>query len=155
HYLGLPLIMRRGPIQLLLEDASVAYELHNYSYEKWLGGEKAKYIASGKSPYGVLPVVELEGKSYTHLLPILRHLSRHLGKYTGHTADEEYLVDVYADLINDWFTSFAQFTFIEKGSSEQSTPHFVPKFLQACEYYLSVNEQGPYLLGDELSYGDF
>jgi hypothetical protein len=78
-YLKLPFQGLGGDIYLLLSDAGVEYEKQLIEPEKW-PAFKENLITSGKSLHGVVPTVELDGKTYAHRLPTLRLLSRRLGK---------------------------------------------------------------------------
>jgi hypothetical protein len=80
-YFPLPFHGRGGAIYLLLADAGVEYEKHNIQFGDW-PAKKKEFIASGKSLNGTLPFIELDGMTYAHQVPILRVLSRRLGKQT-------------------------------------------------------------------------
>jgi hypothetical protein len=66
-------------IHLLLSDAGIEHESVNIEGKNW-PAKKEEFIASGASLHGVMPILELDGKSYTHQQSILRLLSRRLGK---------------------------------------------------------------------------
>jgi hypothetical protein len=69
-----------GDIYLLLSDAGIEYEKRTFEREEW-PALKEELIANGKSLHGVVPTLDLDGKTYAHRLPILRLLSRRIGKY--------------------------------------------------------------------------
>ncbi|RKP06246.1 hypothetical protein THASP1DRAFT_18704 [Thamnocephalis sphaerospora] len=158
HYfakLDVSKIGRRGPVQFLLEDAGIPYELYLHQIGEWFA-QKAELVASDRTPYAVLPCIELEGKVHVQSQPILRLLSQRLGKYAGNNAEEAHLVDTFSDMANDWFGAWGRTVFeSDEVHNKKYVDVLLPGYLDAAERFLSLNKQGPYLLGEELSYGDF
>ncbi|RKP10762.1 hypothetical protein THASP1DRAFT_4322, partial [Thamnocephalis sphaerospora] len=146
---------RRGPVHFLLEDAGLDYELRLHKMENWKE-LKGEFIASKQMQLAVLPAIELEGKTYVGTLPILRYLSQRLGKYAGKTAEDAYLVDAFSDMVNDWSVAAFRYVFGKDEDHNKRYPNeLLPKYLDSAERFLSLNEQGPYLLGEGISYADF
>ena len=81
-YFPIPFHGRCGAIYLLLTDAGIEYEKREVEISNWLV-KREELIASGESPHGALPILELDGNTYTHQIPILRMLARRLGKQDG------------------------------------------------------------------------
>lgn len=109
-------------------------------------------------------------------IPILRYLSRDLGAYDGNTNWEKYLVDAVADIYIDWRVRVqriqipslsalevrkpylhniqSQWVANLKGAMESYKKEYVPGYYDlVAQYYSDV--EGPYLLGDKITYADF
>lgn len=69
-----------GPIRMLLEDAQVPYEWIYLDHVQTWPKTKETWIESGY-PFDCAPMIQLEnGKQYSGAQPILRFLSKSLGK---------------------------------------------------------------------------
>lgn len=66
---------------MFLDDAEIKYEYNVIEREQWQS-VKAKYIEEGL-PFDCVPMIELDGKRYSGTQPILRFLSKKLGKFEG------------------------------------------------------------------------
>ncbi|RKP09187.1 hypothetical protein THASP1DRAFT_22934 [Thamnocephalis sphaerospora] len=147
---------RVGPIHFLLADAGVSFDTHRISQHDWLH-HRQELIRSNKSPYGGLPVVEVDGRSYTQLLPTLRYLARRVGKYHAHGAEDEYLIDAAADVALDWINDYSKAHIApsaNEGIQHRYRDEQRPRYAHAINHYLS-RHNGPFLLGNEVSYADF
>ncbi|OQD74009.1 hypothetical protein PENDEC_c012G00890 [Penicillium decumbens] len=81
-------------------------------------------------------------------IPILRYLARDLGSYDGEPNREKYLVDaVYIDWRSEWVTNLLN-------KSNKYKDEFTPKYYSILGQYYSDHD-GPYLLGDKVTYADF
>ncbi|KAI8137617.1 glutathione S-transferase [Fennellomyces sp. T-0311] len=146
-------------IKLLLEDAAIPYEYIIYKWKEWPQKRDAWIAAGGLE--GALPVLETaDGKRYGMTVPIMRFLSKQLGKYYGSNADEEHWVDVVTDLTNDWYDAFNQYNEYMDGADFEPTSRakylkeVLPKHLDRIERFYKAKE-GPYALGSEISFADF
>ncbi|KAI9247695.1 hypothetical protein BDA99DRAFT_565066 [Phascolomyces articulosus] len=140
-------------IKLLLEDVGIP---HDYILYKWKDWPKMRdeWIANGYTA-GSLPVIETaDGKRYSCTTPIIRLLSKQLGKYYGKNLDEEHLVDTVASFSNDWYDKFVQRSWLRPDLREDHLKEDVPFHLQRLDRYYALND-GPYVLGSEVSFGDF
>lgn len=79
-----------GPIRMFLDDAEIKYEYNVIEREQWQS-VKAKYIEEGL-PFDCVPMIELDGKRYSGTQPILRFLSKKLGKFEGLGREESVMV---------------------------------------------------------------
>lgn len=70
-----------GPIRMLLDDAGVDYE-YNYIpfHEEFLTKVRHQWVEQGH-PFDCAPMIELDGKRYGASQPIIRFLSKKLGKH--------------------------------------------------------------------------
>ncbi|CDH50133.1 predicted protein [Lichtheimia corymbifera JMRC:FSU:9682] len=91
-------------IQLLLEDACIPFEYIYIDKANEWPSVKASLIASNHH-FDCMPMIELEdGKRYSGCLPIMRFLSKKIGKYLPlNNLDEEQFLDAMADYACDWF----------------------------------------------------
>ncbi|KAI8055854.1 hypothetical protein BDF22DRAFT_617429 [Syncephalis plumigaleata] len=143
-----------GDIYLLLSDAEIEYEKSTVEPEEW-PAFKEKLISSGKSLHGIVPTLELDGKTYAHRLPILRLLSRRLGKYDGATSEESYEVDAFADLIVDFRNAWVHANWSDdKKVKKTNVEEKHERFLKSINNYLAKTS-GPYIIGNEPTYADF
>ena len=122
-------------IQLLLEDACIPYEFNLIDKVNEWPSVKASWIASNYH-FDCVPMVELEdGKRYSGCLPILRFLSKKIGKCHASSfgnittlrrdsrcslmlllgkycpldnLDDEQFLDAMADYASDWFQATAR-----------------------------------------------
>jgi len=145
---------RAEPIRLCLEDAGVKYDMHliPLDWPTWFE-RKDKLKAEGYA-IATLPFMELEGRRYSQVNPILRHICGRLGQYLGGDLEENYKVDEAADLCLDWFTSRITAAVTGKEAQERHIENKRHHFLSAAEKLLSVTS-GPYLLGEKITYADF
>ncbi|CDH50143.1 predicted protein [Lichtheimia corymbifera JMRC:FSU:9682] len=146
-----------GPIRLLLEDAQVPYEWIHIDVAQTWPKTKQSWIDSGY-PFDCAPMIKLEdGKQYSGAQPILRFLSKSLGKYIPtNDIDLETFVETVSDYSCDWFKAYGmaarnrdQKDIVDKYIQEQ-----LPMYLQRFERIYGV-KQGPYAAGDEITYCDF
>ncbi|KAI7857746.1 glutathione S-transferase [Circinella umbellata] len=140
------------PIKLLLQDSGTSHEYIRVEMDEWPKG-KTEFIEKGLI-FGTLPFVELDGKYLGGCIPLMRLLSKKLGgKYQGSTDEEEYLVDMVADFCIDWRGDVNRAMFSkdmrEKYITEQKAQH-----QERFERAYGLND-GPYLLGQNISYADF
>ncbi|RKP27085.1 glutathione S-transferase [Syncephalis pseudoplumigaleata] len=146
---------RAGAIYLLLSDAGVAYRRVDVPRSDWPTLQK-QLIANDASPNGTLPIMELDGRTYVHQLPILRVLVRHLGKYGGNDEDEAYEIDSFADLVADYHSAWSRAHWSDDDSIKTYyRDESRPRLLAGIDRFLARRKGGPYLLGDTPSYADF
>ncbi|KAJ3025484.1 UNVERIFIED_CONTAM: hypothetical protein HDU68_007096 [Siphonaria sp. JEL0065] len=130
---------RGEAIRLLFAEAEIEYVDNRFNKaEKDWESTKAELIKSNKNPYGALPLLEIDGKTYTQHIPILRYLAKRIGKYGGLNVEEEYKLDQFTDVITDWRFSF------------RSHPETIPRFYNTFENLLA----GPFVLGEDFTYAD-
>ncbi|KAI5465066.1 glutathione S-transferase [Mariannaea sp. PMI_226] len=148
HYFNLGRLGRGEVVRLFMKDAGIDYEDVLYSYdETWpTTNDKLGLTSTGK-----LPALEYKGNFLTQHLPILRYLARDLGRYDGETNDEKFFVDAVSDVYIDW-----RFQWVLQLSerTDKYKDVTVPKYLEVLEEHYSKNN-GPYLLGDRITYADF
>lgn len=68
-----------GPIRFMLDDAGVDYEYDYIEWNDFISNVKFQWIASGY-PFDQAPMIEYNGKRYSGYMPIMRFLSKKLGK---------------------------------------------------------------------------
>ncbi|KAJ5852160.1 uncharacterized protein N7529_011545 [Penicillium soppii] len=151
HYLDIGRRGRGEVVNLFLKDAGLEFKDIRYPYDNtWL--ETSNKLRQSKlTRTGQLPALEYHGAVVTQHIPILRYLTRELGAYDGDTNWEKYLVDAVSDIYIDWRS---QWVANLKGATEAYKNEYVPKYYDLiAQYYSDVD--GPYLLGDKITYADF
>lgn len=104
-----------------------------------------------------MPFIVAGGKHYAKTMPLMRMISKKLGKYEGANDEENHLLDVYSDMVTDWGNKWALAVFVLGGGEalEKHGREDVPKLYKTWNDVLSDAPNGPYLLGDRVSYADF
>ncbi|KAH6984729.1 glutathione S-transferase [Ilyonectria sp. MPI-CAGE-AT-0026] len=154
HYFDLGRLGRGEVVRLFLRDAEMEFKDIRYPYKGTGGPWQAStgdLARDGVTRTKKLPAFEYGGLILTQHIPILRFLSRDLSRYDGETSKEKYLVDAIADMYIDWrFQWVLQLDKITDAYKNE----YVPKYYALLEKYYSETE-GPYLLGDKITYADF
>ncbi|EIT81621.1 hypothetical protein AO1008_02452 [Aspergillus oryzae 100-8] len=84
-------------------------------------------------------------------LAILRYLARELGEYDGNTSLEKYFLDAVADVYNDWRIQWVN----NLGNvTDKFRNEVVPNYYNVLARFYAQQE-GPYLLGERITYTDF
>ncbi|KAF5974878.1 glutathione S-transferase P 10 [Fusarium coicis] len=151
HYLAIGKLGRGEVVKLFLKDAGIGFEEKRYKYPDTWPETSEKLKQQGITRTGSLPSLEYKGLILTQHIPILRFLSRDLGKYDGQTNEDKYLVDAVSDIYVDWRS---QWVANLSGATDEYKNEYLPKYYDLIAKYYSDRE-GPYLLGDEVSYADF
>ncbi|RGP74631.1 glutathione s-transferase p 10 [Fusarium sporotrichioides] len=139
HYLAIGKLGRGEVVKLFLKDSGIPFEEKRYPYDDTWKETSEKLKSQGITRTGQLPSIEYKGLVLSQHIPILRFLSRELGKYDGQTNHDKYLAG--------WASNAGK-------ASEDYKNKTVPKYYDLLEKYYSERE-GPYLLGDEVTYVDF
>ncbi|KAE8382516.1 putative glutathione S-transferase [Aspergillus bertholletiae] len=151
HYLDIGSLGRGEVVRLFLKDAGVEFNDVRYPYDDTWPKASAELKTAGLSVTGQVPVLVYEGQILSQHLPILRYLARELGEYDGNTSQEKYLVDAVADVYNDWRVQWVSNL---KNVTEKFKNEFVPNYYNVLATFYSKND-GPYLLGEKITYTDF
>ncbi|KAF4966887.1 hypothetical protein FSARC_5500 [Fusarium sarcochroum] len=151
HYLAIGKLGRGEVVKLFMKDAGIKFEEKRYPYDDTWQESSEKLKKQGLTRTGQVPSLEYKGLILTQHIPILRFLARDLGKYDGQTNEDRYLADAVTDLYIDWR---AQWVPNLSNPSDEFKDKTVPKYYDVIAQYYSDRE-GPYLLGNEVSYADF
>ncbi|RFN43405.1 glutathione s-transferase p 10 [Fusarium flagelliforme] len=143
HYLAIGKLGRGEPIKLFMIDAGIEFEERLYARDDTWPATKEKLIKQGLSRNGQVPSLEYKGHVLTNHIPILRYLSRDLGRYDGQTSEDKYLTD-----LAQWVRN------LKEGPRAEYKETIAPQYYDLIGKYYADRE-GPYLLGDEISYTDF
>ncbi|KAI9358706.1 glutathione S-transferase [Pilaira anomala] len=149
-----PTMGRGENIRLLLEDAGVDFEYIRFTPEQWTEEKQKLLTQNVREP--TVPYMFIDGKYYGKNMPLLRVLSRKLGKYDGENEDEVHLLDAYTDMINDWGTKWGNAYFHNHTEENMKTYKEVtcPAIFKTWDAIIS-DSNGPFLLGERISYADF
>ncbi|KAE8344905.1 hypothetical protein BDV24DRAFT_148744 [Aspergillus arachidicola] len=138
-------------LRLFLKDAGVEFNDVRYPYDDTWPAASAVLKEKGLSVTGRVPVLEYEGKILTQHLAILRYLARELGEYDGNTSLEKYFLDAVADVYNDWRIQWVN----NLGNvTDKFRNEVVPDYYNVLGRFYAQQE-GPYLLGERITYTDF
>jgi glutathione S-transferase len=151
HYLDLGRLGRGEVVNLLLKDAGINVKEVRYPYDDTWKQTSEKLQQQGITRTGKLPALEYKGSIITQHIPILRYLARELDAYDAETSYDKYIVDAVADIYIDWRSKWVANL---DGATPEYKNDFVPKYYRLVGKYYSDRE-GPYLLGDRITYTDF
>ncbi|CAG7554631.1 unnamed protein product [Fusarium equiseti] len=152
HYLAIGKLGRGEPIKLFMKDAGIEFEERLYARDDTWPATKEKLIKQGLSRNGQVPSLQYKGHVLTNHIPILRYLSRDLGQYDGQTSEDKYLTDLVSDIYVDWRAQWVRN--LKEGPRAEYKETITSQYYDLIGKYYADRE-GPYLLGDEISYTDF
>ncbi|XP_071082971.1 glutathione S-transferase 1-like [Haliotis cracherodii] len=136
--------------RLLFAMAGQEYEDIRYSQETW-AAEK------NNTPFGQLPVLEIDGQQYGQSIAIINFLAREFGLH-GQTNLEQLQVDQVMGIVQDIYTHLLKL-FFEKDKAKQVAIHeennktHYPKYLGFFEAILKKNG-GEFYVGQKISLAD-
>ncbi|KAJ3025481.1 UNVERIFIED_CONTAM: hypothetical protein HDU68_007093 [Siphonaria sp. JEL0065] len=142
-YFNLPNKGRGELIRLFFAESGITYTDNRIATSEWQK-KKQELINSGLNSFGAVPVLQIGDLVLTQHIPILRYLSKRVGKYGGSTDEESFKVDQVSDVYIDWRFSWAK-------SSGDVHAAAIPRFYATFESFL---RDGPFVLGSEFSYAD-
>ncbi|KAJ3537608.1 hypothetical protein NM208_g4449 [Fusarium decemcellulare] len=151
HYLDIGRLGRGEVVYLFLKDAGIEFKEVRYAYDDTWPATSEKLQEKGITRTGKVPSLEYNGLFLTQHIPTLRYLARELGQYDGETSLEKYTVDAVADVYIDWRYNWVANL---KGVTKEFKDDFVPWYYDVITKYYSEKD-GPYLLGDKITYVDF
>ncbi|CAG1974793.1 hypothetical protein QX201_010104 [Fusarium graminearum] len=152
HYLAIGKLGRGEPIKLFMKDAGIDFEERLYARDNTWPETKEKLIKQGITRNGQVPCLEYKGHAMTGHVPILRYLSRDLGRYEGQSNEDKYLTDLVSDIYVDWRAQWVRN--LKEGPRTEYKDTAAPQYYDLIGKYYADRE-GPYLLGNEISYTDF
>lgn len=133
-----------------MTDAGIDFEYERIPIEKWPGIKKDLMEGGARAP--VLPyVVTKSGELYTRVAPLMRTISKSVGKYAPKDAHDEYLVDSYSDLTLDWRVKWVQRYFVDADTKEVEDAYVKELEWQYSTWNAILGDRnGPYVLGQEV-----
>ncbi|PLB50082.1 glutathione S-transferase [Aspergillus steynii IBT 23096] len=150
HYLDIGRLGRGEVLNLFLKDAGIEVKQVRYPMDATWPQQSETLKAQGISRTGKVPSLEYKGQILTQHIPTLRYLARDIGGYDGETNWERYVVDAVADIYIDWRSQWVA----NLGQKNPDYKDYVPGYYSLVAQYYSDYE-GPYLLGDRVTYVDF
>ena len=143
---------RAEQIRIVFAQAGVPYEDIRLTGEKW-----AEF--KPKTPYGSMPVLEVDGKMLAGSLPIVRYVAEQHG-LAGSNAFENADIASITDVLNDLEEKLFQF-FFEKDEARRAElkktlveTHF-PRYLGALEKRAAGNNSADgWITGQRFTYAD-
>lgn len=137
------------PVRFLLSYGGVQFEDIRIDRDAW---PKMKPT----TPFGQLPILEIDGRVYSQTLPICRYLAKQYGLY-GKTDLDALEIDAAANALHDLRKQVALFyretdEVLKAKRKKETLSTVVPFYLEKLEELASKN--GGFLHGGELSYAD-
>lgn len=134
-----------------MTDAGIDFQYERFPKEKWLIVKKE--LIEGGSREAILPyMITKSGKLYTRVAPIMRRVSKVLGKYIPKDEYDEYLVDAYSDITLDWRTKWVQRYFIDMDRKDVQESYAEELASQYLNWNNILGDRGgPYVFGQEVS----
>ena len=139
-------------IRLIFAQAGVEYEDNRLTSEEW-----AEF--KPQAPYGVMPVLEVDGKKVAGSVPIARYLAKRFGM-AGEDDMTALILDGAVDAVKDLVQKFGA-TFKEKDEKKAAlkkdlTENVIPRVLGGLEKLVAANNcvEG-WFYGPKVSYADF
>ncbi|KAK9302918.1 hypothetical protein QLX08_005191 [Tetragonisca angustula] len=136
------------PIRFLLSYAEIPFEDDRFDREDW---PKIKPT----TPYGQVPVLEVDGKKVAQSSAISRYLAKQCG-LAGKDDWEALLIDATVDTIHDVRAKLAAFHYEEdetyKATKRKVADEVVPFYLERLD--AQVKDNGGYFVGGALSWAD-
>ena len=144
---------RAEVIRLIFAQAGVEYEDNRLTSEQW-----AEF--KPRTPYGVIPVLEVDGKKVAGSVPIARYLAKRFGM-AGEDDMAALILDGAVDAVKDLVQKFGA-TFKEKDEEKKAalkkdlTEYVIPRVLGGLEKLAAANNcvEG-WFYGPKVSYADF
>ncbi|KAG1472193.1 hypothetical protein G6F56_001690 [Rhizopus delemar] len=153
---GQPTLARGENIKLFLVDAGLDHEY--VRIERDSGNWPVMKEQLEKEGYyaGSLPYIKMGDKVFGRTVPIMRYLSAKMDyKYHGSTEEENFQLDVISDMTDDWFEHMKNAFFGDDAKKKHHAETQRPGWLAKFEKYYSDNTEGPYILGNKITYSDF
>ncbi|KAJ9613246.1 hypothetical protein H2200_003188 [Cladophialophora chaetospira] len=151
YYFNLGSKGRGEVVRLFLRELRIDFEDKRYAYDETWQALGKDFQEKGLSLTRKLPVLEIDNHILSQHIPILRYLSRSVGSYDGSSSYDKWLVDAVSDIYVDWR---AQWVANLSGEARNYKSETVPYFNSIWDNLYSRND-GPYLLGDQVTYADF
>uniref|UniRef100_A0A914CGS1 glutathione transferase n=1 Tax=Acrobeloides nanus TaxID=290746 RepID=A0A914CGS1_9BILA len=141
------------PARLILHYANVPFEDDRIKQEDW-PSRKATF------QYGVVPVLEVDGKTISQSFAIYRYLARQFG-LTGKDNFEAAQIDAVADFHKDVYSELASYLYTKLGYRQGDPAPFKQAFLESADklfptYVKLLKESGSgFFAKSGVSWADF
>jgi len=138
--------------RMLFAQAGVEYEDVRMTQESW-----PALKATGKAPFGQLPILEVDGQVISQSVTIMRFVAVEHGLAPSSTlerAQADMIVDaIKGDLLPKFIKMYYEKEEQEKENLKKEIYVFLPQQLKYFENILATNDKG-YFVGGKLSYAD-
>ena len=138
-------------VRWLFIQAGVNFEDVRFTREEWLAFKP-------KSPYGVLPILEMDGKLYGGSGPIARYVAEQ-HSLAGSNALEKFelagIYDVTVDLENRLASIFEENDETKRAENKKEVEEkYLPKYLGILEKLITDNSANGWVFGKNVTYVD-
>jgi hypothetical protein len=103
-------------------------------------------------PAPTLPYLTIDGKYMGKTTPIMRYISKQIGKYLADNDMDNQYLDSLADICMDWYMLWVDAHYVPGSSPETESKFHIersPFFHTSFENVLSKSS-GPYVLGEKV-----
>lgn len=145
---------RAEPVKLLLEDAGISFDYKRFEFSEWPAVKQSLIDSKNRVP--TMPYVTTKsGEFFGRTAPLMRMISKDIGKYIPSSPEDEYLADAYSDVYLDWETKWLNAVF--SSDKEELAKHETESRPALYSNWNDIfgDRNGPYIFGDEISYADF
>ncbi|KAI8062877.1 hypothetical protein BC940DRAFT_349293 [Gongronella butleri] len=141
-------------LNLMLLDSGVDFQYKRVPISDWDEFKKTSVPQEIFSPS--LPMVEVDNFKINKTVPSMRYLAKKLGKYGGEVDDAMWHhLDAAADAAIDWNKAFEELPWVKDAArTNKYLTVTLPAKMAMFDKAYAKNE-GPYLLGDKITYVDF
>ena len=138
-------------IRLIFAQAGVKYEDKRLSQEEWADFKP-------QTPYGMMPVLDVDGKIFSGSVPILRYLAKQFG-LDGGDDQANLILDGAVDAVQDVNNKLTR-VFFEKDAERKEAVKkdlqdvVIPRCFGGLEKLAAANSAGPWFYGSNVTYAD-
>ncbi|XP_038222282.1 glutathione S-transferase 2-like isoform X3 [Zerene cesonia] len=138
------------PIRLLLAYGGQEFEDQRIPFAQWPSVKPT-------TPFGQMPVLEIDGKQYAQSLAIARYLGRKYG-VAGDNAEEEFEIDQMVDYINETRTKavvihYEQDAELKEKKHAENAKNVYPVFFKKLDEVIKKNNG--HIAAGKLTWADF
>uniref|UniRef100_A0A1B6KRC4 glutathione transferase n=1 Tax=Graphocephala atropunctata TaxID=36148 RepID=A0A1B6KRC4_9HEMI len=144
-----PIIGLAEPIRFMLAYLGKDFEDYRVGGNEWLSMKSS-------TPWGKVPVLEINGKTVTQNVAICRYLAQEAG-LRGKDTWEDLRIDEIVDILGDFRTELAKYHYEQDPEKKESIKG--PLFKETVPFYLKklealIKENNGYLANGKLSWAD-
>lgn len=141
---------RAEAIRLALTIGEIEFEDYRFKREEWPAVKAA-------TPFGSVPVLEVDGEVLAQSSAILRYVGK-LGGLYPEDALEAFRVDALMDTMNDALMAAFRYRGPDKDMLREAREKFckedIPRYVGALDKQVKANGKGPFFLGEKVSIAD-
>lgn len=140
---------RAEPIRLALAIGGIDFEDCRIEWDKWPS-------IKGTMPFGMIPILEVNGEKLAQSNAILRYVGILTGLYPA-DALEAFRVDEFVDTISEFMEQAFLYHGPDKDVLRETRQKFcdnIPRYVGALDKKVKESGKGPFFLGEKVSIAD-